>query len=460
MRATIVTTAALMTWLVVGPSARAGDADPAAAKQLKECLALCDEWMAAKDDAAKLAVEAKAAKLPPLPAEAVKPISDRLFELAAKTGPRLKTKGSGYFYDEKSKKGFYMVNPGGKKHGALMITMHGGGENQGDAGEGMGIFGGAVSQGFTVIAPEVMTKVSSAWNEEPEEKMVLEMIEAAKRTWDIDTDRIFLTGHSMGGDGSWMIGGRNADLFAGCAPLAGSVMPYMKQGTRNKRATPITAYEGLMEGVLPNLMHGHYYICHSDDDENEAVHPDDIATGHLTKLQTLFPGKYDFKYDRITGNKHALPPGGVKPICEWLATKTRTTYPDEVVWETWWKWKRQMYWLWQDGHEDAWRFHAKVTGPNQVDVTATTKPAQGRENPKTIELTILCSPKMFDFGKPLKVTNGKDVLFEGPIPRTMWSLLVSVARRNDPAQWFEGHVTVSVPREMWRDLWDGAVTPR
>lgn len=451
MRAATVTTVLLLALLAAGPAARAGDGD---AKPSKELLALCDEWMAAKDDAAKLAVEAKAAKLPPLAAEWVKPLSDRLFELAAKTGPRLKTKGSGWFYDEKTKKGLYIVNPAAKKTGALMITMHGGGEGQGDAGQGMGVFGGAVSQGFTVIAPEVMTKLSSAWNEEPEEKMVLELIEAAKRTWEIDTNRIYLTGHSMGGDGSWMIGGRNADLFAGCAPLAGSVMPYMKQGTKNKRATPISAYEGLMEGVLPNLMHVPYYICHSDDDENEAVHPDDIATGRLKQLQALFPGRYEFKYDRITGNKHALPPGGVKPICEWLATKVRATYPGEVVWETWWKWKRQMYWLYQDGHEDAWRFHAKVTGPNQVDVTATTKPAQGRENPKTIDLTILCSPKMFDFGKPLKVTSGKDVLFEGPIPRTMWSLLVSVARRNDPAQWFEGHVAVTVPRSVWRDLWD------
>jgi hypothetical protein len=441
-------------------SAPAGDpVDPAAAKQLKELLALCDEWNAAADDAAKLAVEAKAAKLPPVPASAVKPVADHLFELAAKTGPKIDPKG-GYFVDKKAKLGRYLVGPPAKKHCGLMITMHGGGENQGDAGEGFGIFGGATAQGFAVIAPEVMKKVSSAWNEEPEERMVLDMIEAAKRTWDVDTNRIVLSGHSMGGDGSWMIGGRNADLFAACSPLAGSVMPYMKEGTRNKRATPIEDYVGLMEGVLPNLMHLHYYICHSDDDENEAVHPDDIATEHLKKLQLLFPGKYDFKYDRITGNKHALPPGGVKPISEWLAAKERTTYPDEVVWETWWKWKRQMYWLYQDGHEDAWRYHVKVVEPNHVAVTGTTKPAQGRENPKTMELTLLLSPKMFDFEKPLKVTCGNETLFEGPIPRTMWSLLVSVGRRNDPNEWFEGHVSVTMPRSMWRDLWDTEQTPR
>lgn len=452
----LLTIASLALLLAATASAPAGDADP---KQMKEWLALCDEWMAAKDDAAKLAVEAKAAALPPIPAEAVKPVADRLFDLAGKSGPKIDPKG-GYFYDKKSKKGLYMVATSPKKRSGLLISMHGGGEGQGDAGGAHGTWATATGNGMTVISPEVMTKVGSAWNEEPEERMVLEMIEAAKRTWDIDTNKIYLAGHSMGGDGSWMIGGRNADLFAGCAPLAGSVMPYMKQGAKNKRATPVSSYEGLMEGVLPNLMHAHYYICHSADDENEAIHPDDIATGRLKQLQTLFPGRYDFHYDRVNGIAHALPTGGVKPILEWLAKKTRTTYPDEVVWETWWKWKRQMYWLYHPEPLDAWRFHARITGPNQVDVTATTKPAQGRENPKSLELTILCSPRMFDLAKPLKVTCGKDVLFEGPVPRTMWSLLVSVARRNDPAQWFEGHVTVTVPRSVWRDLWDGVVTPR
>jgi predicted esterase len=456
-RRALLTVASLALLFAGAAPAPAGDADP---KQMKEYLALCDEWAAAKDDDAKLAVEAKAAALAPLPAEAVAPIAERLFDLAGKTGPKLKTSGRSYLYDEKTKKGFYMVAVAPKKRSGLLISMHGGGEGQGDAGSAHGTWSGATGNGMTVISPEVMTKVSSAWNEEPEERMVLELIEAAKRTWDIDTNRIYLAGHSMGGDGSWMIGGRNADLFAGCAPLAGSVMPYMKPGAVNKRPTPISQYAGFMEGVLPNLMHLHYYICHSADDLNEAIHPDDLATAHLKRLQALFPGKYDFHYDRADGLGHGLPKGGVKPILEWLEKKTRTTYPDEVVWETWWKWKRQMYWLYHPEPLEAWRFHAKVTGPNHVDVTATTKPLPGRENPKAIDLTILCSPKMFDIAKPLKVTSGKEVLFEGMVPRTMWSLLVSVARRNDPAQWFEGHVTVTVPRSVWRDLWDGVETPR
>lgn len=440
---------------LAAPAARGGDVpDGVDAKDWAAWTALCDRWAAAETDGAKLLVEDDAAKLAPLPAAAVQPLADRLFALAAKTGPKLKKSGTNHFYEGKPKKGLYMVAPATKKPCGLLIAMHGGGEGQGDAGSAFGVFSGATSEGMTVIAPEVMTKVSSAWNEEPEERMVLELIEAAKRTFPVDTNRIYLAGHSMGGDGSWMIGGRNADLFAACAPMAGSVMPYMRPGTRNKRATPRSDYLGLMEGVLPNLMWVPFHVSHSADDENEAIHPDDIAAERLGQLRAKHPDRYERVYDRIDGNGHALPPKGVKPVLQWMAKRTRTTYPDEVVWETWWPWKRQMYWLHHREPKEAWRFHARVTGRNAVDVTATTKPLQGRSEPKEIELTLLVSPKMFDVDQPIEVTTGGNTVHSGLATRSLWALLVSVGRRNDPAQWFEASLTVTLPRLVWKDAWE------
>jgi hypothetical protein len=236
--------------------------------------------------------------------------------------------------------------------------------------------------------------------------------------------------------------------------MAGSVMPYMRGAAKNRRDTAREDYVGLMEGVLPNLMHLPYWIFHSADDRNEAVHPDDIATGHLKELEAKWPGKYEFVYDRIDGNGHALPPKGVGPILEWMAKKERVAYPAEVVWETWWPWKRQMYWLYAREPQDAWRFRAKVTAPNQVEVEATSKLVEGRTPPRELELTLLLSPKMFDLAKPLKVSDGKSVVFEGVPERSLWALLVSAARRNDPERWFEAAVTVTLPRRLWKDAWE------
>ncbi len=426
--------------------------------RMKALKALCDEFAAAAEskfpDGAMLLVENRVETEAAIPASSVAPLLEYMLKMRKKIGPKLKKKGQGYFYDKDSKKGRYIVSKG-KKGGGLLLSLHGGGEGQGDAGGAHGTWGSATSSGFTVISPEVMTKVSSAWNEEPEEQMVLELIDAAKRTFDIDPLRICIAGHSMGGDASWMLGGRNADMWAAAAPLAGSVMPYMRAGTRNKRLTPLSDYEGLMEGVIPNLMHVPYHIHHSDDDENEAVHPDDIATGYLKRLQTLFPGHYAFDYDRVTGIKHALPSDGVRPIIKWMAKQRRVTFPDEVVWETWWPWKTRSYWLFHKDPKSAWRFHAKLVGANHFDVTATSKMAPGRKEPKEFELRILLSPEMVNLAQPIKVTSGDAVLFEGRVRRSLWALMVTAGRRMDPTDAYEAYVNVKVPRLMWSDLWDG-----
>ena len=55
---------------------------------------------------------------------------------------------------------------------------------------------------------------------------VLEVIELVCRQYDIDRDRIYLQGISLGGTGGWRIGGRHPDLFAGIAANGGYDLTY------------------------------------------------------------------------------------------------------------------------------------------------------------------------------------------------------------------------------------------
>ena len=57
------------------------------------------------------------------------------------------------------------------------------------------------------------------------EQDVLDVIEEVKLQVRVDTERIYLTGHSMGGWGAWRIALRNPDIFAAICPMSGMAPP-------------------------------------------------------------------------------------------------------------------------------------------------------------------------------------------------------------------------------------------
>lgn len=51
---------------------------------------------------------------------------------------------------------------------------------------------------------------------------VMDVLERALSIYNIDPERVYLTGHSMGGGGTWILGLRHAEKFAAIAPIAAS----------------------------------------------------------------------------------------------------------------------------------------------------------------------------------------------------------------------------------------------
>ena len=51
------------------------------------------------------------------------------------------------------------------------------------------------------------------------EQDVLRAMDDVKRAYNVDEDRVYLTGLSMGGGGTWHLGLRYPDLFAAIAPV-------------------------------------------------------------------------------------------------------------------------------------------------------------------------------------------------------------------------------------------------
>jgi pimeloyl-ACP methyl ester carboxylesterase len=54
------------------------------------------------------------------------------------------------------------------------------------------------------------------------EKDVIDVTERVMQLYSVDPARVFLTGHSMGGQGTWYVGFNHPDTFAALAPIAGT----------------------------------------------------------------------------------------------------------------------------------------------------------------------------------------------------------------------------------------------
>ena len=91
-----------------------------------------------------------------------------------------------------------------------------------------------------IVMPQA-TEDIRAWDEMNDEviDLVLHIIEE----YDIDKENISLTGHSMGGIGTWLIGHNNPDIFSRIAPLSGTISRRLKDRA-NEIKMPVWSFVG------------------------------------------------------------------------------------------------------------------------------------------------------------------------------------------------------------------------
>lgn len=95
-------------------------------------------------------------------------------------------------------------------YGSPVIRMGGRRGSEGASpGPGRGGFGGG-------DAPENLDELS--------EKDVMNVLAMMRDEFNVDEDRIYLTGHSMGGAGTYFLGAEHADIWAAIAPVAPAAM--------------------------------------------------------------------------------------------------------------------------------------------------------------------------------------------------------------------------------------------
>ncbi len=69
----------------------------------------------------------------------------------------------------------------------------------------------------------------------------------------MDTNRVYLTGASLGGSGTWYLAAKHPDKFAAIAPMSGFTrhMDYISENINNLKNIPIWAFHGELDNVVP-----------------------------------------------------------------------------------------------------------------------------------------------------------------------------------------------------------------
>jgi predicted peptidase len=108
-------------------------------------------------------------------------------------------------------------------------------------------------------------------------KKVFDLLDALAQEFNIDADRVYVLGHSMGGAGTWTSIYEQPDRFAAAIPTAGGLMPWMD---------------------LNNIAHIPIWSFHGDIDPTVSVEFTRYAFNNLTEL------KGNMKYTELKDVKH------------------------------------------------------------------------------------------------------------------------------------------------------------
>ncbi len=190
---------------------------------------------------------------------------------------------------------------------ALVLTLHGA------AVEAIGqVDAYSPKTWATLVAPTNRRPYGFNW-EDWGRLDALEVLELAQKRWRTDPYRVYLTGHSMGGHGTWHVGLTHPDRFGAIAPSAGwvSIWTYATSARLGQRERPADEKTDPLEefllrcaspsdtlGLVRNsLWHG-IYVLHGDADDNVP------ATQARIMRDALSGFHRDFEYFEQPGAGH------------------------------------------------------------------------------------------------------------------------------------------------------------
>ncbi len=279
---------------------------------------------------------------------------------------------------------------------------------------------------------------AAQWWDEEQIDNILRAVDVLKRKYNIDESRIYLTGISDGGTGVYYLALKEPTPWSSYLPLNGSIAVIR---------APQNGADGEMYGN--NLATAPFYIVNGELDN---LYPANQVEPHLKWFQAMGV-PFVFRPQAGAGHNTAWWPTEREPFETFVREHARVAHPAKLSWETERidKFNRNRWLVINELRQDASREtvlkdmgffqHTKLSG--RVDVTRTGNAFDAKVR-DVGAFTLLLSPDVIDFAKPVTVTVNGAPVFTGVVKKDAAAMLRWSARDNDRTMLYAAELKIAV----------------
>lgn len=285
----------------------------------------------------------------------------------------------------------------------------------------------------TVLACPTM--MGGAWWTPGGEALVTAVIDDVRSKYHIDPNRVYLTGMSNGGIGTYLIGMFHADRFAAISPMAAGIPDEIFPFLRNFSSTGIYIVHGAQDEVMPVILSRKISEYLKEQEipytyrEHDRLHP--MAGGHF------FP-------------REELP-----ELVAWFDGQHREPYPARVVSIRDSEHLQPFYWTEINQAEgEVASVFGSIFDAEEADrvkqgafpsLTAEVKDNRVDVQTERVEkYTLFFNRALIDFSKPVTVYTNGQKSFEGRLSEGIAPLLKEAKRREDRGALYPASVTINL----------------
>lgn len=270
------------------------------------------------------------------------------------------------------------------------------------------------NRGYIVIAPEYAEKNAREYSFGTQaHKYVIDCLIDARKRFAVDSDRVFLVGHGMGGDAAYDIGMAVTDEFAGVVPMGGNAINYCLYTWENGSYTD-------------------WYAIGKGYDVNGTR---DITSNPVLDKILKHGAKFDFIYAEYQGRNGESLVDEIPKLYDWMDLHTRNPQPKQFKVCSLRKADDRFFWVTAGGLPRDYILPGPTTegrriSPMDIDVKATPGNSIFLKSP-TENYTLRLTPDLVDFETRVAVKINGRMAFRDFIKPSVNVMLEELRQRGD-----------------------------